>query len=250
MMSGGRRVAGVGEATARHVLWLIVDCDCIASSIGTSRRRSTRRSTECTITAGSRLNRWTSRAIRPRLDRLIAVISDDLLCFNRNIHSRQRRSDRVLTRLPSDVRRRIFPQRPGSGCRYDRQRQDDCGRRPKIFGSPAAAWDRSGPRDRRESQCDRVATSAVDRLSGDCVRGCVNHRSHKGAPVCDGIVRGTRPHSAPSELTYAMDGEVLTSTWHCWRFDLNRGEEVLQQRPARLKLFDVRIADGSVEVAV
>src|SRR4051794_15642247 len=46
---------------------------------------------------------------------------------------------------------------------------------------------------------------------------------HESAPVCLGRVGGTTLVSAPGELCWGREGEILASPWHGWEFDLLTG---------------------------
>jgi nitrite reductase/ring-hydroxylating ferredoxin subunit len=81
-------------------------------------------------------------------------------------------------------------------------------------------------------------------------RAVRNWCPHKGAPICRGIVGGTWPPSAPGELAYERDGEVLVCPWHGFEYDLHTGREMFQPVPTRLRLYPVSIRDGQVYVTV
>jgi len=90
----------------------------------------------------------------------------------------------------------------------------------------------------------------ITRLVDGQWRAVRNHCPHKGAPICKGLVGGTWPPSAPGELTYDRDGEVLVCPWHGFEYDLRTGEEMFQKSPTRLRLYPVTVRDGQVFVRV
>jgi len=90
----------------------------------------------------------------------------------------------------------------------------------------------------------------ITRLVDGQWRAVRNHCPHKGAPICKGLVGGTWPPSAPGELTYDRDGEVLVCPWHGFEYDLRTGEEMFQKSPTRLRLYPVTVRDGRVFVRV
>lgn len=90
----------------------------------------------------------------------------------------------------------------------------------------------------------------VVRLHDGEYRAVRNWCPHKGAPVCRGIVGGTWAPSAPGELRYERDGEVLVCPWHGFQYDLRDGTELYQDVPTKLRLFPVEVRDGTVYVTI
>ncbi len=90
----------------------------------------------------------------------------------------------------------------------------------------------------------------IIRLRGGTLKAVRNRCPHKGAPICRGIVGGTWPPSAPGDLQYDRDGEVLVCPWHGYEYDLNDGVELYQDVPTRLRFFPVAVRDGMVFVTV
>ena len=90
----------------------------------------------------------------------------------------------------------------------------------------------------------------VVRLADGQFKAMRNRCPHKGAPICRGIVGGTWAPSAPSELHYERDGEVLVCPWHGFQYDLHSGTELYQNDPTRLHMFPVEVRDGTVYVNV
>ncbi len=90
----------------------------------------------------------------------------------------------------------------------------------------------------------------VIRLRGGELKAVRNWCPHKGAPICRGIVGGTWPPSAPGELTFDREGEVLVCPWHGYEYDLKDGRELYQEVPTRLRFFPVSVRDGIVYVSV
>jgi nitrite reductase (NADH) small subunit len=90
----------------------------------------------------------------------------------------------------------------------------------------------------------------IIRLPNDQWRAVRNTCPHKGAPICRGIVGGTWPPSAPGELAYDRDGEVLICPWHGFEYDLDTGRELFQEVPTKLRMYSVSIRDQQVYVTV
>lgn len=76
----------------------------------------------------------------------------------------------------------------------------------------------------------RVVLVRVD----ETVYACGDTCAHKGGPLSEGKLSGTR----------------LACPWHGWHYDVRTGECVLPGRGARVPSYPVRVADGEVWVAV
>ena len=113
----------------------------------------------------------------------------------------------------------------------------------------------AGPADRFEDgrfvilQAGRHSVGVI-RLRDGTLKAVLNRCPHKGAPICRGVVGGTWPPSAPGELAFDRDGEVLVCPWHGFEYDLRDGEELFREVPTRLRFFPVEIRDGTVYVTV
>ena len=90
----------------------------------------------------------------------------------------------------------------------------------------------------------------VVRLASGAVHAVRNRCPHKGAPICKGILGGTWPPSPVGELAFERDGEVLTCPWHGYEYDLDTGVELYQERPTRLRKYEVAVENGAVFVTV
>ncbi len=90
----------------------------------------------------------------------------------------------------------------------------------------------------------------VVRLANGEIHALRNRCPHRGAPICRGIVGGTWPPSAPGELVYEREGEVLVCPWHGWEYDIRTGEELYQARPTRVRKFPVEVRAGAVFVTL
>lgn len=75
-----------------------------------------------------------------------------------------------------------------------------------------------------------------------------NHCPHMAAPVCRGVVSGTRLPSAVYEYELGRDDEVLQCPWHGWEFDLVSGEHLASGSTARLRGYPVEVVEGVVYV--
>lgn len=81
---------------------------------------------------------------------------------------------------------------------------------------------------------------------GDQVVAWRNHCPHMAAPVCRGVVSGTRLPSAVYTYRLGRDGEILQCPWHGWEFDLLSGEHLAGGSDARLRGYPVEVVDGDV----
>ncbi len=73
----------------------------------------------------------------------------------------------------------------------------------------------------------------------DGFRAYLNHCPHEGAPVCDGMVRGTTLPSAPGTFQWGRENEILACPWHGWEFSLSDGTCLTDRR--RLAEFPVEV---------
>lgn len=88
----------------------------------------------------------------------------------------------------------------------------------------------------------------ITKLANGDIRAVWNYCPHRGAAVCKGVIGGTWAPSAPGQLEYEKDGEVLVCPWHGFEFDLDTGVELYRQKPSRLRLYPVEQSDGRVIV--
>ena len=90
----------------------------------------------------------------------------------------------------------------------------------------------------------------VTRLRDGAIRAVRNCCPHKGAAICKGIIGGTWPPSAPGELAYDRDGEILVCPWHGFEYDLKTGDELYRKVPTRLRFYDVIERDAKIYLSV
>ncbi|KWV57631.1 hypothetical protein AS156_38635 [Bradyrhizobium macuxiense] len=79
----------------------------------------------------------------------------------------------------------------------------------------------------------------VTRLRDGTIRAVRNRCPHKGAAICKGIIGGTWPPSAPGDLAYDREGEILVCPWHGFEYDLKTGDELYRKVPTRLRFYEV-----------
>ena len=90
----------------------------------------------------------------------------------------------------------------------------------------------------------------VIRLRCGELRAIMNRCPHKGAPICRGIVGGVWDSSAPGEMTFDNNRDVLMCPWHGFAFDLATGKEVFWKRPASLRMYPIEDSGGEVLVMI
>jgi 3-phenylpropionate/trans-cinnamate dioxygenase ferredoxin subunit len=73
---------------------------------------------------------------------------------------------------------------------------------------------------------------------------------HMGASMCAGSLSGTLVASAPHELVYGLDEQVIRCPWHGWEFDIESGRSLLEPRRVGLKTYRVTQDDGEVVLHV
>lgn len=90
----------------------------------------------------------------------------------------------------------------------------------------------------------------VTRLRTGELKAVRNWCPHKGAPLCRRPLTGTWLPSAPGELAYGREGEVLVCPWHGFEWDINDGRELYRDIPTRLRFYPVAVREGTVYVTV
>jgi nitrite reductase/ring-hydroxylating ferredoxin subunit len=72
-----------------------------------------------------------------------------------------------------------------------------------------------------------------------------NRCPHKGAPLCQGIVRPLVTSTKPYQFDVEREGEILRCPWHGWEFDIATGRSIFNPHQVRVKSYEV-----SVEAAI
>ena len=90
----------------------------------------------------------------------------------------------------------------------------------------------------------------VTRLPNGELRAIRDRCPHKAAAICHGILGGTWLPSAPGELTYAREGEVVACPWHGYEYDLVTGAELFWPGAPGLRMDPTEVAEGRVYVLV
>lgn len=73
-----------------------------------------------------------------------------------------------------------------------------------------------------------------------------NHCPHHGAPLCEGVVKGTMAPSAPHEYAYGQHNQWITCPWHGFEYSLETGRPLLTTERGRVRVYPVRVEDGNV----
>jgi nitrite reductase (NADH) small subunit len=85
------------------------------------------------------------------------------------------------------------------------------------------------------------------------INGCYyvwrNVCPHAGAPVCVGVITGTRMPSLVYDYEYGLDNQVLRCPWHGWEFDLTTGRH-LAGGDTKLRGFPVETDETGVYIVL
>lgn len=73
-----------------------------------------------------------------------------------------------------------------------------------------------------------------------------NRCPHHGAPLCEGVVKGTMTATAPHEYSYGQHNEWITCPWHGYEFRLETGRPLVRNERGRVPVYPVRVEDGNV----
>lgn len=90
----------------------------------------------------------------------------------------------------------------------------------------------------------------VTRLANGELRAVRDRCPHKAADICKGILGGTWLPSAPGELTFGRQGEIVACPWHGYEYDLATGAELFWPGGTPLRMYPAEEADGRVFVIV
>lgn len=78
----------------------------------------------------------------------------------------------------------------------------------------------------------------------------MNSCPHHGAPLCEGVVKGTMADSAPHEYSYGHQNEFIACPWHGYEFRLDTGRPLLDLGRLRVRVYDVRAEGGDIVLYV
>ncbi|MFC4776670.1 Rieske (2Fe-2S) protein [Paenibacillus sp. GCM10023252] len=84
---------------------------------------------------------------------------------------------------------------------------------------------------------------------GDAYYAWRNVCPHGGAPVCEGVVCGTKMPSLVYEYKYGRDREIVRCPWHGWEFDLLTGQHLVDEK-VKLRGYKVEVEDGQIYVVL
>jgi nitrite reductase/ring-hydroxylating ferredoxin subunit len=73
---------------------------------------------------------------------------------------------------------------------------------------------------------------------------------HHGAPICEGVVKGTMVGPAAHEYRYEQHNEWITCPWHGYEFRLQTGRALVKSERGRVRVYPVRVEDGNVVLYV
>lgn len=90
----------------------------------------------------------------------------------------------------------------------------------------------------------------VTRLANGELRAVRDRCPHKAAAICQGLLGGTWLPSAPGELVYGREGEIVACPWHGFEYDLATGAELFWPGAPGLRLYPTEEVDGRVYVLV
>ncbi|TVX99392.1 Rieske (2Fe-2S) protein [Paenibacillus cremeus] len=70
---------------------------------------------------------------------------------------------------------------------------------------------------------------------------------HAAAPICEGVVCGTRLPSQVYQYEYGRDKEILRCPWHGWEFGLTDGKHLVESG-VRLRGYAVEVEGNDIYV--
>ena len=69
---------------------------------------------------------------------------------------------------------------------------------------------------------------------------------HHGAPLCEGVVKGTMAASGAHEYSYVRHNEFIVCPWHGYEFTLATGRSLVDPDKTRVMTYEVVAEDGDV----
>jgi Ferredoxin subunits of nitrite reductase and ring-hydroxylating dioxygenases len=77
-----------------------------------------------------------------------------------------------------------------------------------------------------------------------------NNCPHAGAPLCEGVVKGTMDDTPVHEYRYIRHNEFITCPWHGFEFELETGRSIVDPQKMRVRTYEVAVEDGDVVLYV
>lgn len=75
-----------------------------------------------------------------------------------------------------------------------------------------------------------------------------NRCPHRGAPLCQGSIKGLVTSDSPYQYNVEREGEIVRCPWHGWEFDITNGRTVFNPHRVYVRSYPVAIEDsGCVE---
>ena len=68
-----------------------------------------------------------------------------------------------------------------------------------------------------------------------------NSCPHQGAPLCEGLIKGTTLPGKPFEVVYGRENEIIKCPWHGWEFEIATGRSVFNPHKVRVRSYDVTV---------
>jgi nitrite reductase/ring-hydroxylating ferredoxin subunit len=69
---------------------------------------------------------------------------------------------------------------------------------------------------------------------------------HHGAPLCEGVVKGTMADTPAHEYSYVRHNEFIVCPWHGYEFTLATGRSLVEPDKTRVQTYEVVAEDGDV----
>jgi nitrite reductase (NADH) small subunit len=83
---------------------------------------------------------------------------------------------------------------------------------------------------------------------GQTIYAVRNSCPHHGAPICKGHIAGTMLPSAPGEMSYGLERQVIVCPWHQYEFDMETGAPLFTNLRGRVRTYRVSVLGEDVFV--
>lgn len=77
-----------------------------------------------------------------------------------------------------------------------------------------------------------------------------NRCPHRGAPLCEGLLKGLVIGPQPYCYEVTRGEEILRCPWHGWEFDITSGRSIFNPHRVRVKSYDVTVESADADTSI
>jgi nitrite reductase (NADH) small subunit len=113
-----------------------------------------------------------------------------------------------------------------------------------VTGHVVGTTDEIGPGGRKIVEIDGRSIGVFN--VGGRYYALRNTCPHHGAPLCEGVVKGTMADTPAHEYSYVRHNEFIVCPWHGYEFTLATGRSLVEPDKTRVQTYEVVAEDGDV----